>query len=206
MIEANVQGARHYDGPPCPYGHTRRFVSNRKCVTCQAERQRNYLRTENGRNNRKASEQRQRPARAERWRKYSQTPEFKAARVERQKRWLASLPDDHPYKLADKLRVRQRKALRRALTTGSTIRNLGCSAAEFKLYIEAQFDPSMDWSNWGSVWQLDHRKALGLFNLADPQELAEAFHYSNLQPLLIDAHKVKTAEDIRKIKLRWSVS
>lgn len=90
-------------------------------------------------------------------------------------------------KIAHVLRVR----LRRAVKTGSAVKNLGCSVSEFLVYLENKFQPGMKWGNYGE-WQIDHIKPLSAFNLLDANELAEACHFSNLQPLW-------RADNIRKL-------
>jgi hypothetical protein len=60
---------------------------------------------------------------------------------------------------------------------------LGCSFLELKDYIGSQFYPEMSWDNWGGVWELDHIKGCVNFDLKDPIQLAECFHYTNLRPL-----------------------
>ena len=40
----------------------------------------------------------------------------------------------------------------------------------------------MSWNNYGK-WHLDHIKPLSSFNLQNIDELKQACHYSNLQPL-----------------------
>jgi hypothetical protein len=65
---------------------------------------------------------------------------------------------------------------------GSAVRDLGCSIAEFKNYIEFLFAPGMGWNNWGA-WHLDHVRALARFDLTDPAQCAVALHWTNYQPL-----------------------
>jgi len=57
-------------------------------------------------------------------------------------------------------------------------------------WIESKFEEGMSWSNHGAIkgndkdkWHIDHKKPLASFNLSDPEQLKEAFHYQNLQPL-----------------------
>lgn len=111
---------------------------------------------------------------------------------------------DPVYRTAHLLRNRLNKALRKAGASGSAVRDLGCSLDAFIAYIEAHpcWNPeAMTWQNHGTVWHVDHIKALGLFtDLTDPVQLAEAAHYTNLQPLLTRDHQVKTANDIRLIQ------
>ncbi len=81
-------------------------------------------------------------------------------------------------KIAHALRVR----LRRLVKTGSAVRNLGCPVSEFLAYLEDRFTKGMNWDNYGQ-WHIDHIKPLSSFNLTDANQLAEACHYTNLQPM-----------------------
>lgn len=59
---------------------------------------------------------------------------------------------------------------------------LGCSWADLKLYLESKFVQGMSWDNRSS-WHIDHIRPLVSFDLADPEQLRQACHYTNLQPL-----------------------
>lgn len=41
----------------------------------------------------------------------------------------------------------------------------------------------MNWSNYGSSWHIDHYLPLSAFDLSDANQLSEATHYTNLQPM-----------------------
>jgi len=65
-----------------------------------------------------------------------------------------------------------------------TLDLLGCSVAECKFYLEGQFQAGMSWDNHGTHgWHVDHIRPLASFDLTDLTQRAEAFHYTNLQPL-----------------------
>lgn len=66
----------------------------------------------------------------------------------------------------------------------STIKLLGCSYEDFKVHIERQFTKGMTWSNFlaGEI-HLDHIRPTSSFDLTDPEQQAEAFHYLNVMPL-----------------------
>lgn len=106
-------------------------------------------------------------------------------------------------RLENNLRRRLLSAIKNNYKSGSAIRDLGCTVEYLKKYLESKFSSKMTWGNWGTYWQLDHIKALCLFDLTEKEQLLKAVNYKNLQPLTIPAHEKKSAKDLRKIlKLR----
>lgn len=59
----------------------------------------------------------------------------------------------------------------------------GCNGHELKQYLESQFKPEMTWSNHGIIWEIDHIIPCSKFDLIDPEQQKQCFHFSNLQPL-----------------------
>lgn len=82
-------------------------------------------------------------------------------------------------KLAHAIRTRLNRAIK---TPRRTTQLLGCSIAELKSYLEAQFEPGMTWDNHGE-WHIDHIVGLTNWDLTDPEQLSKACHYTNLRPL-----------------------
>lgn len=61
---------------------------------------------------------------------------------------------------------------------------VGCSTEELKVYLESKFTEGMSWSNYGKGgWHIDHIKPCSKFDLSDPEQQKQCFHYTNLQPL-----------------------
>lgn len=104
---------------------------------------------------------------------------------------------DVNYRLAKVLRERLREALNGGLKNGSAVKLLGCSLAEARSYIETRFEPGMSWLNWGIStkgvrrWHVDHKTPLSAFDLGDPEQIAAACHFTNLQPLWGDDNQRK---------------
>ena len=86
-------------------------------------------------------------------------------------------------KMGKLLRSRLLTALKGNKKSHSIINLLGCSLEEFKLYLEKQFLPEMNWDNHGKVWEIDHIKPCASFDLTDIKQQQECFYYSNHQPL-----------------------
>lgn len=92
---------------------------------------------------------------------------------------------DPHYNLIVKSRVRIRKCLSKYLKGMSvgarTIKLLGCSAKEFKIWIERQFSEGMSWDAVldGRI-HLDHVVPIAAYG---PDEIEDAFFYVNVAPM-----------------------
>jgi hypothetical protein len=88
------------------------------------------------------------------------------------------------YKISQLLRIRLLDALKcKKNKIDSSIKLLGCSIEEFKIYLEKQFLPEMSWENHGKIWEIDHIKPCALFDLTCEYQQKECFHHNNMQPL-----------------------
>jgi hypothetical protein len=73
-----------------------------------------------------------------------------------------------------------------------------CTIPEFRIYIEALFEPGMTWANWGrgpGTWQIDHRRPLASFDLTKREDVLVACHFLNLQPLWSEENMRKGARE-----------
>jgi len=71
---------------------------------------------------------------------------------------------------------------------------LGCSVKFFKAYLEQRFQPGMSWDNWGAAWEIDRIIPISSFDLSDPNQMRNAFHYSNCRPLPKIENRIKHAK------------
>lgn len=78
---------------------------------------------------------------------------------------------------------------------------LGCSYAEFKLYLESKFESWMNYNNYGKYngelnygWDIDH--IIPMSSAETEEDVLRLNHYSNLQPLCS-----KVNRDIKKDKI-----
>lgn len=121
-------------------------------------------------------------------RKYTETHHKEAAAYVKNKKEV-----DVNFKLSVTLRNRIYTALKEGARAGSAVSDLGCTIPELKLHLEKQFKPGMTWDNWGRKgWHIDHKKPLDSFDLSDRNQLLQACHYTNLQPLWAHDNFVKS--------------
>ena len=58
------------------------------------------------------------------------------------------------------------------------------SLEDFKKHLESKFKEGMTWDNHTfKGWHIDHIIPCSSFDLTDPKQQEECFHYSNMQPL-----------------------
>lgn len=112
---------------------------------------------------------------------------------------------DPIFKLKKNLRGRMANLLNKKPKKGSAVKDLGCTVEQLMLYLESQFyshpetKETMNWNNHGKgpkKWQIDHKKALFLFDLCNRDQFLIACNYNNLQPLWFEDHLKKTQKDI----------
>ena len=91
---------------------------------------------------------------------------------------------DINFKLTKCLRARLSAIVSRGMgaKTGSTFDLLACSLDELRTHLESQFTDKMTWENYGE-WHIDHIRPCASFDLTDPEQQRQCFHFSNLQPL-----------------------
>ena len=89
-----------------------------------------------------------------------------------------------------KIAVCMQAALRRAIKYGklpkskNTSEYFEVSWDVIREHLESQFTEGMSWNNYGQRgWHIDHIKPISTFNISDPVQLKQCFHYTNLRPL-----------------------
>lgn len=126
-----------------------------------------------------------------RW--YDQNPDYNPAYYK--KRYA----EDPAYALALVTRARVNQALRAAVGNPGKARPsmdlLGCSAEDYRVYLEGLFEPGMSWDNWSpDGWHVDHVRPLASFDLSTEEGQRAAFHFTNTRPLWSKANLSKGAE------------
>jgi len=209
--EARRQGLKRYYIGPCKHGHcTGRYTSTRSCATCMAQHSKAFLAANPG----KQSEYRRRWQQnnpdlvkaAESRRIRHRTDQVRQRESEYRKRnaesirayrrqWQANRMASNPaFKLRSKLASLINTSIRKQFGAKAckTTRLIGCTVEELRHHLEAQFADGMSWDNYGrDGWHIDHIRPCASFDLTDPEQQRQCFHYTNLQPLW-------AADNIRK--------
>ena len=100
---------------------------------------------------------------------------------------------DVNYRLRKNLHIRMWGAFKGVSKSTSTLELIGCTVDELREHIKKQFDENMTWDNYGhSGWVIDHIRPCASFDLTDPEQQRQCFHYSNLHPLWAHDNSVKS--------------
>lgn len=101
--------------------------------------------------------------------------------------------EDPEFKLLTNTRTRINRALKTLSKGAGTRALIGMDIREYRIYLQGQFLPGMTWENHGDVWHIDHVKPCASFDLTDPAQQRECFHWSNTQPLFAKENLEKGA-------------
>ena len=110
-------------------------------------------------------------------------------RKEAECRYLASHPEA---RIRGNLRRRLYNFLKETnqVKIASAVDELGCTVEELRKHLESKFQLGMTWKNYGD-WEIDHIKPLISFNMFNIEEVRQACHYTNLQPLWAEDNRSK---------------
>lgn len=85
-------------------------------------------------------------------------------------------------RIASNLRSRIANVLSGRTKFFKLVKAVGCPLTELRDRLSALFLPGMTWENYGT-WEIDHVRPCASFDLSDPAQQQECFHFSNLRPL-----------------------
>lgn len=112
---------------------------------------------------------------------------------ENTRRWQAAKRRQSlQFRIRRNLCNRIKAVVTRGHKSDSTLRLLGCDLPFFLKWLESKFKPGMTWDNYGE-WHIDHETPCAAFDLTDPVQQSNCFHYSNLQPLWAEENRRKGA-------------
>ncbi len=100
--------------------------------------------------------------------------------------------NDIEFKLLSNIRSRILKAIKGYTKSKTTKELLGIDIEQYKIYLESKFKEGMDWNNHGSVWEIDHIMPCDSFDMLDPKQQKQCFHYTNTQPLFKIQNRIKS--------------
>ena len=210
--DALAQGLTHYfTGKPCKRGHVgARYVKTRSCIQCTALHNAAFYAANPGKSTEysqrwqarnpdkvKATESRRVRHRTDevRARELAYRERTRDQRRAYRRQWQANrMTADSSFRLRSNLASLINTAIRKqfGVKANRTHELIGCTIAELRQHLEAQFTDGMSWDNYGrNGWHIDHVRPCASFDLSDPEQQRQCFHYSNLQPLW-------AAENIRK--------
>lgn len=194
--DAIAQGLSHYyTGKPCKRGHiSARVASTRNCAEClvQIFNKKRRVRTDAQKEASRAYGRAYMRAK-----RAAMTAEERRLETASRNGYILSYVNgrrqvDHCFRLRMNLRHRVWTALNGVSKSASTAELVGCTMDELRQHIEVQFAEGMTWENHGrDGWHIDHIRPCASFDLTDPEQQRQCFHYSNLQPLW-------AADNIRK--------
>ena len=94
---------------------------------------------------------------------------------------------DVNFRLISKTRNRIYKSLKGMTKQSSAKEILGKDIDLYRKWLEFQFTPEMNWSNF----EIDHVQPICMFDVPKDEQLKEAFSWKNTQPLLKQDHQKK---------------
>ena len=100
------------------------------------------------------------------------------------KEWEKNHKNDPIFKIKRNLRRRVHHALKGEDKSDNTFALLGCTADQFRVYIESLWQEGMSWENYGrNGWHIDHKIPCSAFDLSKESDQRKCFHYKNSRPL-----------------------
>lgn len=210
--DALAQGLTHYfTGKPCKRGHiAARYVKTRSCIKCTAANNAAFCAANPGKSTEyskrwqaknpekvKAAESRRVRHRTDqvRAREFAYRERTKDARRAYRRQWQANrMATDSSFHLRSNLASLINVAIRKQFGVKANRTNdlIGCTITKLRQHLEAKFSDGMSWDNYGKHgWHIDHIRPCASFDLSDPEQQRQCFHYTNLQPLW-------AADNIRK--------
>lgn len=162
----------------------RRFGLHHDCKDCHKIKMRIYESSKEVRTRKKIRNRKNYFANIERKKKYGKLWRIKnreKIRLRNEQR----RKNDVNLRIKQSLSARLRSALKEAgvKKSNKTLDFVGCSIEFFRNHIESQFEPEMNWDNYGELgWVLDHVVACEWFNLVNPEEQKLCFNFKNIMP------------------------
>lgn len=173
------------------------YYPHSNCKTCHRKKTLNHSKKSEIKRKRRL-----RPPLSERPPKYTKTWSDIKKRMAKHQRELRQNKPHH--RMKNILYRRLHHALDGKAKSATTMELVGCSAEQVTQWIESQFKDGMTWNNT----EIDHMIPCRSFNLEDPLQQKQCFHYTNLQPLLkIDNRRKggRITHDMKWTNSEWMI-
>ena len=115
------------------------------------------------------------------------TAKYKAWR----RAYMAKYMSKPEHRLAHNLRNRLGSFVSKKKRSDETLQLLGCDVLTFMAWLQQHFEGEMSWSNYGTVWNLDHRLPMKAFDLTRVDARKKCCHYTNIFPMLVAENGAK---------------
>jgi hypothetical protein len=169
---------RQYDREWARKNHDRHIANKREW----AEKNREKIRVQ--KNEARARNPEKYRATAKKWRDACSPESRETARRGKRNFMSRRLSTDPVFNTFQRIRRRLLSALHGLDKSKCTAELLGCSKDELRAHIESLFLPGMSWEGVGRHGiHIDHIVPCSWFDLSDPVEQKQCFHYTNLRPL-----------------------
>jgi len=131
---------------------------------------------------------------ANREHRLAQMKVWRKANVEKGRAYAKTRRATPEGRIEHNLRCRVRSVMKgKGTKSARTMELLGCSVEHLRAHLEHLFQPGMSWDNFGT-WHVDHIRPCASFDLTDPAQQRQCFHWLNLQPLWADDNRSKKAK------------
>lgn len=99
---------------------------------------------------------------------------------------------DENYRIIKVLRTRLYKTMKGDKSSKSIKNMIGVPFQYFLNWIEFQFQESMNWDNYGAIWDIDHVQPCSSFDLTNDDQKCMCFNWKNMRPLLKYDNAIKS--------------
>ena len=92
------------------------------------------------------------------------------------------------------MRTRLKLLMKTARKGGANVKSsfIGCSTGQLAKHLELRFKRGMTWANYGTHWHVDHVIPCASFDHTDSNQVAQCWHWTNLEPLEAKANISKS--------------
>lgn len=113
--------------------------------------------------------------------------------------------DQEQYNIKKRIGIALRRFIRGTSPSAKYEEIFGCDDVYYREFTEYQFTQEMDWSNYTTVWQIDHIVPLCAFDQTNPEDLALCWNWINTRPLTVNQNKARNSYDHmrRAMRRRW---